>query len=175
MKKQLFILVVIIATTSLYAKLNIIVSIVPQQTFVERIGGNKVNVTTMVKPGSDPHSYEPKPSQMIAISKANIYFPIKIEFENAWLQRFKEQNSKMEFIQMTKGIEFIDMPKHGNLEATKAEKKLPYKWAGLFKLLKGEYTWSFDKVNGKYADSKMRFLMIKAQMKSENLIESYKE
>jgi zinc transport system substrate-binding protein len=106
----------LLCTTASYAKVNVVVSIIPQQTFVEKIGGDNVNVTTMVKPGSDPHSYEPKPSQMIAISKADIYFPIKIEFEHAWLDKFKDQNKKMQFVQMTKGVTFIDMPEHGNME-----------------------------------------------------------
>ena len=175
MKKITLVILILLSSSILCAKLNVIVSVIPQQTFVKKIGGDKVNVTTMVKPGSDPHSYEPKPSQMIAISKADVYFPIKIEFENAWLERFKEQNLKMELIQMTKDVDFIDMPKHGNINVDKIEKNIPYKWAGLFKLSKGEYTWSFDKVKGEYAQPKMKFLMIKAQMKSKNLIEPYKK
>jgi zinc transport system substrate-binding protein len=129
----------------------------------------------MVKPGSDPHTYEPKPSQMIALSKADIYFPIKIEFEDAWLNKFKEQNKNMHFVEMTKGVEFINMPEHGHEEETHNEEALPFEWAGVFHLKKGEYTWSFDKINGKYADPKMKFLMIKASKKSDDLIESYEE
>ena len=116
MKKVSLVLLTLFSAGSLFAQVNVIVSLVPQQTFVKKIGGEKVNVTTMVKPGSDPHSYEPKPSQMIAVSKADIYFPIKIEFENAWLDRFKEQNKKMQFIEMTKGVSFMDMPKHESLD-----------------------------------------------------------
>jgi zinc transport system substrate-binding protein len=101
----------------LYAKVNVVVSILPQQTFVEKIGGDKVHVTTMVKPGSDPHSYEPKPSQMVAISKADIYFPIEIEFENAWLEKFKQQNRQMQFVKMTKGISFLQMPEHTSAQS----------------------------------------------------------
>lgn len=182
MKKSIIILIVALFATFTYAKVNVVVSVVPQQTFVEKIGGDKVNVTTMVKPGSDPHSYEPKPSQMIAISKADIYFPIKIEFENAWLEKFKAQNKKMKFVEMTKGVEFIEMPDHGKMFADDdhddhhghghhddhhghgdhGEEGLPFEWAGAFELKKGEYTWHFDKVDGKYADPAMRFLMIKA-------------
>ncbi len=161
-----------------YSKVNVVVSVIPQQTFVEKIGGDKVNITTMVKPGSDPHSYEPKPSQMIAITKAHIYFPIKIEFENAWLGKFKDQNKNMKFIQMTKDVKFIDMPKHQDHnkdEQTHQEEELPFEWAGAFTLKKGEYTWSFDKVNGKYADPRMKFLMIKANKKSQNIIEVYEK
>ena len=54
--------------------LPVFVSIPPQKYFVEKIGGNRVNVSIMVTPGSNPHNYEPKPNQMTALSKAKIYF-----------------------------------------------------------------------------------------------------
>jgi len=95
-----------------YAQTNIVVSILPQQTFVEKIGGNKVNVITMVPAGSNPHSYEPKPSQMIHISKAEIYFPIGFGFEDTWLDKFANQNKNMKFVEMTKDVERIMMKKH---------------------------------------------------------------
>jgi zinc transport system substrate-binding protein len=95
-----------------YAQTNIVVSILPQQTFVEKIGGDKVKVSTMVKPGSDPHSYEPKPSQMQDISNANIYFPIGLEFEATWLDKFADQNKNMKFVEMTKDVQYIEMKEH---------------------------------------------------------------
>ena len=176
MKKFMILLCSFLFVTVSYAKVNVVVSVIPQQTFVEQIGGDKVNVTTMVKPGSDPHTYEPKPSQMAAISKADIYFPIKIEFENAWLDKFKDQNKNMKFVEMTKGVTFIPMPENNSIEDEEEghnEESLPFEWAGAFSLKKGEYTWSFDKVNGKYTDPQMRFLMIKANKKSDDIIESY--
>ena len=178
MKILISTLCTLLFVTISYAKVNVVVSVIPQQTFVEKIGGDKVNVTTMVKPGSDPHTYEPKPSQMTAISKADIYFPIKIEFENAWLDKFKEQNKNMKFVQMTKAVTFIAMPEHSTVEnedEAHKEEGLPFEWAGAFSLKKGEYTWCFDKVNGKYANPKMRFLMIKAKKKSDGIIEAYKD
>ena len=160
-----------------YAQTNIIVSILPQQTFVEKIGGNKVKVTTMVKPGSDPHSYEPKPSQMKDISNANIYFPIGLEFENTWLDKFASQNKDMKFIEMTKDIELISMAKHHHHHHEENHEhegeELPYEWAGVFELKKGTYNWSFSKVDGNYADPAMKMLIIKANKKSDDLIETY--
>ena len=79
-------------------------SVLPQQVFVKAIGGNKVNISLMVKQGSSPHTYEPKPSQMKNISKADIYFKIGIEFEKAWIPRFKNQNQNMQVIDSTKNI-----------------------------------------------------------------------
>lgn len=163
-----------------YAQTNIIVSILPQKTFVEKIGGEKVNVTNMVRPGSDPHSYEPKPSQMKEISKADIYFPIGLEFENTWLPKFTTQNKDMKLVEMTKNVEYIEMAKHSHHhhheEGHKEEhheSELPYEWAGVFELQKGTYTWSFSKVEGNYADPRMKMLIIKTNKKDDDLIEAY--
>ena len=160
-----------------YAQTNIVVSILPQKTFVEKIGGDKVKVTNMVRPGSDPHTYEPKPSQMREISKANIYFPIGLEFENTWLSKFASQNKNMKFVEMTKNINYIEMAKHSHHHHKDEhhEKELAYEWAGIFKLKKGIYTWSFSKVEGKYADPTMKMLIIKANKKDDNLIKSYEK
>ena len=95
-----------------YAQTNIVVSILPQQTFVEKIGGDKVKVIAMVPPGSNPHHYEPKTSQMKHISKAAIYFPIGFGFEETWLPKFANQNKNMKFVEMTKDIERIMMKRH---------------------------------------------------------------
>ena len=42
----------------------VIVSIVPQKYFVEKIGGDIIKVSIMVPPGASPATYEPKPAQM---------------------------------------------------------------------------------------------------------------
>jgi zinc transport system substrate-binding protein len=76
-------------------KLNIITSIAPQKTFIKAIGKDKVKVTVMVKQGQSPHTYEPKPSQMINISKAIAYFTIGVEFEHNWLSKFSSLNKNM--------------------------------------------------------------------------------
>ncbi len=96
----------------LLANINAIVSIVPQQTFLEAIGGDKVDVTVMVKPGNSPHTYEPKPSQMIAISNADVYFSMGVEFEEVWLPKFQNQNKNMKIVNSIEGITKIEMEEH---------------------------------------------------------------
>ncbi|MCH9813639.1 MAG: zinc ABC transporter substrate-binding protein [Epsilonproteobacteria bacterium] len=172
--KKIALLSLLLSLSVAYAKVNVVVSITPQQSFVEKIGADKVHVTTMVKPGSDPHSYEPKPSQMKAISNAHLYFPIKIEFENSWLEKFEAQNKKMKFVDMTQGISFIKMQAHSH-DHGHQENALPYEWAGQFYLKEGEYRWSFSKIDGTYADPAMKFLMIEASKDSDELIEVYED
>lgn len=109
-------LVLLFLTTSLFAKLNVVVSILPEKTFLKAIGGDKVNVDLMVRPGNSPHTYEPKPSQMKAISKANIYFAIDVEFEDTWLAKFQSINPGMSIVDLDQNIIKIPMQKHAHHE-----------------------------------------------------------
>ena len=103
MKKYILFLV-IFANISVFANINAVVSITPQKFFLEQIGGDKINVTVMVKPGNSPHTYEPKPSQMKDISSADIYFYIGVEFEESWLSKFSNQNRSMKLVDVTTSI-----------------------------------------------------------------------
>lgn len=114
MKKYLLVLFVL--TGFIYGKVNSVVSIVPQKVFVEAIGGDKVDVSAMVKAGSSPHTYEPKPSQMKDIAKADIYFSIGFEFEEAWLPKFANQNKNMQIVDLSKGITKLEMKEHHHEE-----------------------------------------------------------
>jgi len=92
-------------TTVGFSTTNVIVSIIPQKLFVEKIAGEKAEVTVMVKTGSSPHNYQPKPSQMKEVSKADVYFFMGVEFEKVWLPKFQHQNQNMLLINSSKGIE----------------------------------------------------------------------
>lgn len=109
MKKIL--LISLLSTTYIFSNINAVVSILPQKTFLQAIGGDKVNVALMVQPGNSPHTYEPKPSQMIEIAKADLYFAIDVEFEHVWLPKFKNLNPKMQVIDLTDKITKIQMQK----------------------------------------------------------------
>lgn len=114
--KKAFLVFVICFSSLLFAKVNVAVSIIPQQEFVKAIGGDKVTTLLMVEPGNSPHTYEPKASQMKELSKANIYFLIGVEFEKAWIQRFQTQNQNMQLVDSTKGIKKIPMQGHDEHE-----------------------------------------------------------
>ena len=70
------------------AKIDVFVSILPQKYFLDKLGGGLLDVSLMVEPGASPHTYEPKPFQMVRLSKAKAYFALGLEFENAWLPKF---------------------------------------------------------------------------------------
>jgi zinc transport system substrate-binding protein len=97
------------------------------------IAGDKANITVMVKPGSSPHTYEPKPSQMKDITKADIYFSIDVEFEKSWLPKFKNQNINMIIVNMAKNITKSSISKHAHKKA-KTESLDPHIWTSTSKV-----------------------------------------
>lgn len=106
-------------STQLYAKLNVVVSIPPQMEFVKKIGGERIETSLMVEAGSSPHTYEPKPSQMKAIGRADLYLSIGVEFEQTWLPKFKNQNSQLIIRDISQGIAKLPMEKeHHHEEAS---------------------------------------------------------
>lgn len=86
-------------------KLTVTVSILPQQYFVERIGGDLVDVTVMVEPGQSPATYEPKTDQMVALSNSDAYISIGVPFESSWLEKIQSANTEMELVDTTQGID----------------------------------------------------------------------
>jgi zinc transport system substrate-binding protein len=90
-------------------KVPVFVSIVPQKFFVEQIGKDLVDVHVMVEPGASPETYEPKPSQMVALSKARMYFAIGVPFEKTWLQKIAAANPGMRVVHTECGIQKIPM------------------------------------------------------------------
>jgi zinc transport system substrate-binding protein len=72
---------------------------------VERIGGEHVEVNVMVQPGDEPATYEPKPEQLIALSKTAAHFSLGVPFESTWLSRIASANPKMMIVNTANDIE----------------------------------------------------------------------
>ena len=93
-------------------RIPVFVSIAPQAEFVQQIGGDWVEVHTLVEPGADPHTYEPKPQQMVALSRAQLYFAVGIEFEKARLGKIEAMNPDLKIVHTDHGILKLPMASH---------------------------------------------------------------
>ncbi len=111
---------------SLPDKLNVAVSIAPQKYFVEKIGNGYVNVSVMVPPGAEPHTFEPKPEQLKALSRSQVYFRIQIDFEKTWIKKFIAANPTMQVVDTTEGVQLNDANHANHTEA--AAKPDPHIW-----------------------------------------------
>jgi len=88
-------------------KLQITVSIAPQAWLVKALTGELAVVQSMVNVGDDPHTYEPKPSQMKTLAQTDIYFTIGVEYERAWMPRLSNSNSMMRVVDTTLGVDLL--------------------------------------------------------------------
>ncbi len=105
------------------ATITVFVSILPQAYFVERVGGDRVDVSVMVGPGQSPATYEPIPRQMVELGKAKLFFRIGVPFEDVWMDRISKTNAKMKVIDTRRGIKLLPMKTHHH-KATKQHTSL---------------------------------------------------
>jgi zinc transport system substrate-binding protein len=97
--------------------INIIVSVLPQVDFVQRIGGDKVHVAAMIPPGFSPATYDPSPSQLQQLQDADMYFRIgHIQFEKAQMTKLGELNPDMTIIDTSQGITLRTLAAHSHDE-----------------------------------------------------------
>jgi zinc transport system substrate-binding protein len=85
-------------------RLPVFAGIPPLAYLVEQIGGEHVRVDVLVRPGQDPHTFEPTPRQVMALGKAAIFFKIDMPFENVLLEKARENGRRLEIVDATQGI-----------------------------------------------------------------------
>jgi zinc transport system substrate-binding protein len=98
--------VLILLTGQLQAgeRLRIAVSIIPQKNLVERIAGDLVDVSLLVRPGYSPATYEPTPRQMAGLAQADLYYRIGVPFEQAWMDRIRAAYPNLPVLDARDGI-----------------------------------------------------------------------
>jgi zinc/manganese transport system substrate-binding protein len=85
-------------------RLNVVASFSILGDFVRNVGGSNVNVTTLVGPDSDPHVYEPTPSDAKKVADARLLFVNGLGLEG-WLPRLVQSaGNKATIITATSGI-----------------------------------------------------------------------
>ncbi|WP_342707500.1 metal ABC transporter solute-binding protein, Zn/Mn family [Allochromatium warmingii] len=100
-----FIFLLCLPATLLSAEpIRVFVTVLPQQTFVEQIGGEHVQVEALVNAGSNPHAYEPTPGQMARLAQADLYFRIGLPIEAAWMERIRAVNPTLRVVDLSNGI-----------------------------------------------------------------------
>jgi zinc transport system substrate-binding protein len=104
----LFVLFLVSCSNKVQQENIITVTIEPQRYFAEQLAKPFFEVVSLVPPGTSPESYDPTPQQMTHLAKSKAYFCIgHIGFENAWLDKLKQNNSGVLFFDNSKGIHLI--------------------------------------------------------------------
>lgn len=98
-----------------------VVSILPQQYFVQRISEGRFRLLVLVGPGQNPHSYEPSPRQMADLGSAALWLRIGVDFEKGLLPKVSSLYPGLPIVDTTEGVRFRSMDAHDHEEAGHAE------------------------------------------------------
>ncbi len=94
-------------------KMLVAASIPPIADMVRQVGGERVEVLTMVPPGASPHTYEPTPEQMRRLAGARILFlnGVGLEF---WADKAVQAvgNPHLQVVVLSQGMEILQSGPH---------------------------------------------------------------
>lgn len=76
--------------------------------FAKNVGGERVDITTLVGPDGDAHVYEPKPADAVAMANADVVLVNGLHFEG-FLQRLVEASAtRAAIVELTKGVKPLE-------------------------------------------------------------------
>jgi zinc transport system substrate-binding protein len=85
-------------------KIQVVVGILPVAYFVERVGGPHVDVSVLVGPGQDPHTFEPTPRLVTKLADARVLFELGFPFEENLVKKTGSMFKNVEVVNLQKGI-----------------------------------------------------------------------
>ena len=109
-------------------KLRVAVSVAPQAWLVEQIGGERVEVVTLIGPAQSPATYQPSDAQVSGLMRAAVYFRIGVPFENGPWFRGIEGSEKPVIVDLRQGIHLRDIGDHHHEHPREQHGKDPHVW-----------------------------------------------
>ncbi|RWF55663.1 MAG: metal ABC transporter substrate-binding protein [Mesorhizobium sp.] len=92
------------ASSALAEPLKVVASFTIIADFAKNVGGDRINLTTIVGPDGDAHVYEPSPADAVAMASADVVLVNGLHFEG-FLQRLVDASAtKATIAVLTKGV-----------------------------------------------------------------------
>ncbi len=73
--------------------LNVVATIFPPYDFARQVGGDKINLTMLLKPGTESHDYDPTPQDIIKIQNADLFIYVGGESDE-WVNEILSSGNK---------------------------------------------------------------------------------
>ncbi|MCX6801983.1 MAG: metal ABC transporter substrate-binding protein [Candidatus Diapherotrites archaeon] len=134
-------------------KLKVVASFYPMYDFAKNVGGDRVEVTSLMPVGVEPHDFEPTPSDIKTLSSARVFI-LNGVIEDSWAPKLLEgiDNNNLTIVDASKGIQLVasqDADEPGND---------PHIW--------------LDPVNAKKQVANIRDALVKADPAGKNYYEA---
>ena len=75
--------------------------------FAQEVGGDRIALTTLVGRNGDPHVYEPKPADAVAMAKADVILVNGLTFEGFLDRLVDASGTKAPIVTLSDGIDVI--------------------------------------------------------------------
>jgi len=95
------------------ARVEIVTTLFPWYDLARQIGGDKVAVSLLLSPGLDPHSFEPRPQDMLNIKETDLFVYTSEEME-PWSLDLLSQKEENKILEISAGLNTIE---RSNLDA----------------------------------------------------------
>ncbi|MBQ8286083.1 MAG: zinc ABC transporter substrate-binding protein [Thermoguttaceae bacterium] len=102
------------------SRLRVLVAVDPLAYLVERIGGDRVAVSTLTPPGKDPESFSPTPSDLAALSATRLFFRVGLPIEERFAQNIASFAPNSRVVDLCENVELLPNPcghSHSHSEA----------------------------------------------------------
>lgn len=132
-------------------KLKVCTSFYTVYDFVQKIGGEKIEIINLVPAGVEPHDWEPNPKDLVILEKADVLMCNGLGME-AWLSKIKTSVNmdKLSVVEISSGVEEIKGDPHVWLNPLNAKIELKNITDALIRLDKQNETYYRDNYD-KYA------------------------
>lgn len=90
---------------------------------VSRVGGDAINLTTLISPGQDAHSYQPVPSDLIGVTSADVIFVNGWQLEEGLLRDVEKAAEDVPLVPISAGINPLPAGAHEEEEAGAEEEE----------------------------------------------------
>lgn len=105
----LLLLVLLLFTTVVVnaSPLSVHASVPPISAIVAAVGGEHVEVHSLLRPGESPLTFSPTPRQLADLADSQLLFSAGMPFERAWTPRIRNLSQTLEVVDLRQGLDLI--------------------------------------------------------------------
>ncbi len=98
------------ALTDDASKIRVLVAVDPLAYLVERVGGDRVVVSTLTPTGKDPESFSPTPADLAALASTRLFFRVGLAVEDRFAKNVSSIAPKSRSVDLCENVELLPNP-----------------------------------------------------------------
>lgn len=91
---------------------GLVASVPPQAWLLKQLVGDDAEVSSIIQPGQDAHTFDPSPREMERLSRASVVFTTGLEFETRIVGTLKKNRPGLEVVDLRSGLKLRSLEAH---------------------------------------------------------------